>query len=209
MGQTMNKEKFWEIIEEARNVCLDNIRDMADELEKRLLQYSVEDVQKFCGIYDAYHKAMDKPGIESIAFLMNHNMLTYDGFTDFRNWMIAQGKDAFFKTMENPEFLAEHNGQSIEGWYEFEQFGYVGMTVIERKTGDYKLAYKELNEDEENSILSEITFGEYVDKNMSIAEMQKEFPEFSERYMNENCENISIGRMLEYEFAKGLGAMEL
>lgn len=195
----MNKEKFWELIDEVKEACKDNIQDMAPELERRLDEYSAEDVQKFCSIYDTYHRAMDTPGIVSIAHLMNHEMLTDDGFTDFRNWLIAQGKEIFMKTMENPEILAEHKGQTIDGWYEFELFGYAGMRIVEKKTGDYKLAHKRLSDTERETVLSEVKFGDYIDKDMSLDEMKQAFPKFTERFTRENE---------EYDLAGKLAAMD-
>lgn len=196
----MNKEKFWELIEEVKQSCKDNLQDMAPELEKRLSEYSVKDVQKFCGIYDTYHTAMNSPGMISIAHLMNHEMLTDDGFIDFRNWLIAQGKEVFMKTMENPEFLAEYPGQSIDGWYEFEIFGYVGTKVIENKTGNYKLAHKRLSDTERNRILQEIKFGDFIDKDMSLEEMKHAFPKFTEKFIKENEEYDLEGRLAEIDF---------
>lgn len=191
----MNKDKFWELIDSVRETCKANIQDMSAELEKRLKEYSVKDVQKFCSIYNTYHQAMNTPGIISIAHLMNHEMLTDDGFTDFRNWLIAQGKDIFMKTMENPEILAEYDGQTIDGWYEFETFGYAGMKVVENKTGDYKLAHEKLSTEESEKLLSEIKFGDYIDKDMTIEEMKDKFPEFTEKYMRENEEYDLEGKL--------------
>ena len=196
----MNKDKFWNLIDEVREACKDNISDLAPELEKRLNDYSVKQVQKFCAIYDTYHQALKQPGIESIAYLMNHEMLTDDGFTDFRNWLIAQGKDIYMRTLNNPEILAEHSGQSIDGWYEFELFGYAGMTVIENKTGDYRKAHVRLSDAENNKLMSEIKFGEYIDKDMSIEEMKELFPNFTERFMKENEEYDLEGRLAKLDW---------
>lgn len=199
----MNKDKFWKLIDEVREVCQHDITQMAPELEKRLDEYSVNNVQKFCSIYDAYHRALNRQGIESIAYLMNHEMLTDDGFTDFRNWLIAQGKDVYMQTMANPEVLAEKAGESIDGWYEFETFGYVGMTVIERKTGDYQKSHKKLSDSEEDKLLSEIKFGDYINKDLGIEEMKELFPKFTERFIRENEEYDLGGRLAKIDWGTG------
>lgn len=203
----MNKDKFWKLIDEVRCECGDDILNMASVLEKRLEKYSANNVQKFCSIYDTYRQALNKQGIESIAYLMNHEMLTDDGFTDFKNWLIAQGKEVYMQTLENPEILADHNGQAIDGWYEFELFGYVGMSVIEKKTGDYRKASKRLSDSEEEKLMSEIKYGDYINKDMSIEEMKELFPRFSERFMRENEEYDLKGKLAKMDW--DIGDMKL
>lgn len=195
----MNKDEFWELINDVRETCTNDIRKMAPELEERLNAYSVEDVQKFCGIYNTYHNALDKPGIVSVAHQMAHEMLTDDGFIDFRNWLIAQGKEVYMRTMQNPEILVKKAGAAIDGWYEFEEFGYVGLRVIENKTGDYRKAHVKLPKIEELEILSEIKVEEFVNRNMSIDEIRRLFPKFAEKFITESdcskydLEDINMG----------------
>ena len=134
----MNKEMFWQLIDESREACKDNIKGMAKYLEGRLSGLSLDEVKSYCGIFDTYHRAAGLDGVASVGNLMNHEMLTDDGFTDFRNWLIAQGKEIYLETMKNPEILAEKAGEPIEGWYEFELLGYAGMRIVEQMTGDFK-----------------------------------------------------------------------
>ena len=196
----MNKEMFWQLIDESKEACKDNIKGMAKYLEERLASLSLDEAKSFCGIYDTYHKAANKEGIISIAHLMNHEMLTDDGFTDFRNWLIAQGKEIYLETMKNPEILAEKAGEPIEGWYEFELLGYVGMRVVEQKTGDYKQSVVQLPEEELKSILDEIEYGEYADKDLSIEELKEAFPKFTERFIAENEEYDLEGKLAEMDW---------
>ena len=206
----MNKEMFWQLIDESREACKDNIKGMAKYLEGRLSGLSLDEAKSFCGIFDTYHKAADKAGIASVGNLMNHEMLTDDGFTDFRNWLIAQGKELYIETLKNPEVLAEKTGEPIEGWYEFELLGYVGMRVVEQKTGDYKQSVVQLPVEELKDILNEIEYGEYADKELSVEELKTMFPQFSERFIKENeeydlasklNEGNSINRIIEVKVA--------
>lgn len=193
----MNKEMFWQLIDESREACKENIKDMAKYLEGRLSSLSLDEAKSFCGIFDTYHRAAGLDGIASVGNLMNHEMLTDDGFTDFRNWLIAQGKDIYLETMKNPEILAEKAGGPIEGWYEFETLGYVGMHVVERMTGDFKQSFVQLTEEETREILDEIVYGEYTDKKMSVEELKAEFPKFAERFIKENEEYDIASRLNE------------
>ena len=184
----MNKEMFWQLIDESREACKDNIKGMAKYLEGRLSGLSLDEVKSYCGIFDTYHRAAGLDGVASVGNLMNHEMLTDDGFTDFRNWLIAQGKEIYLETMKNPEILAEKAGEPIEGWYEFELLGYAGMRIVEQMTGDFKQSFVQLTDEESRDILDEIVYGEYADKQLSVEELQSRFPKFAERFIKENEE---------------------
>jgi len=182
----MDKQKFWQIIEETKAECKGNIEGMADALEEKLKTYSLEEVQKFCGIFDTYHKAADQEGVISVGNHMNHDMLTDDGFIDFRNWLIAQGKEVYMEALKNPEILADESIESVSGWYEYETFGYVGMHVVEHMTGDFKKSFVSLEPEEKQDILSEIEYGEYTKSIMTAEEFESKFPKFTERFQREN-----------------------
>ena len=46
-----------------------------------------------------------KYGLWSAVRLMGH--ATDDGFTDFRAWLISQGKEAYFAALKEPDTLAD------------------------------------------------------------------------------------------------------
>jgi len=185
----MNKEIFWQLINEAREICKNNIEGMTEELENKLYKMPLDEVKQFSAIFDTYHKAAYGDGLASIANLMNHEMLTDDGFIDFRNWLIAQGKDVYMQSMKNPEILAEKADQHIQGWYEFETFGYVGNRVIEAMTGDIKQIFVNLSDTVQNSleIISEIEFGDFFNKEMSIEEIKERFPRIAETFIKKGA----------------------
>lgn len=171
------------MIDDSREMCEKFSEKMAGILQKKLESCTVDNVKKFCGIYDIYHKAADKDGIADVANIMNNGMLTDDGFIDFRAWLIAQGKDTYIKAMKSPEILAEKSENSLDGWYEFETFGYAGMKAVEKMTGDYKQSFFELPENEKKDILNEIEYGEYTNGKMTPDEIAEEFTEFSGKYI--------------------------
>lgn len=49
-----------------------------------------------------------KYGLWSAVRLMGH--ATDDGFTDFRAWLISQGKEAYFAALKEPDTLAMGTG---------------------------------------------------------------------------------------------------
>lgn len=182
-AREIDKDTFWQMIDESREMCGKFSKKMAGILQKKLESCSLENVKRFCGIYNLYHKAADKDGIADIANTMNNGMLTDDGFIDFRAWLIAQGKDTYFEAMKSPEILAEKSENTLDGYYYFETFGYAGMKAVEKLTGDYKQAFTELPENEQKEILSEIEYGEYISGKMTVLQIEKEFPEFTKKYI--------------------------
>ena len=192
-AREIDKDTFWQMIDESREMCGKFSKKMAGILQKKLESCSLDNAKKFCGIYNLYHKAADRDGIADIANTMNNGMLTDDGFIDFRAWLIAQGKETYMQAMKSPEILAEKSENSLGGYYFFETFGYVGMNAVEKMTGDYKQAFEELPENEKQDILDEIEYGEYTSGKMTPEGIEEAFPKFAEKYMKPDfdleCEN--------------------
>lgn len=79
-------------------------------------------------LYDTYNSEMWCAG-----YIMNGGC-SDDGFEYFRNWIIARGKETYYKAKENPDSLIS---EFVEGeeYYDFESFWYVALTAFENKTG--------------------------------------------------------------------------
>lgn len=125
-----------------------------------------------------------KDGLRHVGDVMNHFMQTEDGFIDFRSWLIAQGRDVYMQTLRNPEILVEKAGQPIDGWYEFETIAYAASYAIRKKSKKNYLTRTCLSEKDKNNILSEIEYGEYADKDMTVKEFKKCFPKLMKRFSN-------------------------
>lgn len=68
-----------------------------------------------------------------------------DSFMDFRGWLIAQGKEFYYKTLSSPETLAEVDPERTD--VEWEGMGYVPAAVFEEVTGsEIPTVYSENNE---------------------------------------------------------------
>ena len=57
-----------------------------------------------------------------------------------------------------------------------------------------------MSEAEKNKLMSEIKFGEYIDKDLSVEEMKELFPMFTERFIKENEEYDLEGRLAELDW---------
>ena len=180
----MDKELFWNLIEETKSSCGKNMEDMTNILRDKLVKYPIKDIKKFDSIFYEYHDAAYKDGICNVGQIMNHGIMTDDGFIDFRSWLIAQGKEVYMRALKNPETLVEQAGRNIDGWYEFETIAYAASYAIQKKSKKSYLHREELSEDEKNDIRSEIIYYEYADKDVSRFEVKKYYPKLVKQFLN-------------------------
>ena len=106
--KTINcEDDFWHIIEKAG--APDNCPpyDHCEIISKILSKKSKEDLIAFANI----HKEILCKAYTWKILKANFIIISYtsdDVFQDFRNWIILNGKDRFYKTLENPDYMAEY-----------------------------------------------------------------------------------------------------
>ena len=132
----INKESFWDLIHEAKIACGQDIDAMLAYLKDRLVSMGPTQAQNFHDIIHAYEDLADKFGLWDAAGIMKEYGCSDDGFIDFRAWLIAQGREAYFAALADPDSLAD---VVPYGDCCFEQLSYVGDYAYEQLTG--KSAY--------------------------------------------------------------------
>ena len=132
----INKESFWDLIHEAKNVCGQDMDAMLAYLKDRLVSMGPTQAQNFHDIIHAYEDLADKFGLWDAAGIMKEYGCSDDGFIDFRAWLIAQGREVYFAALADPDSLAD---VVPYGDCCFEQLSYVGDYAYEQLTG--KSAY--------------------------------------------------------------------
>ncbi len=132
----INKESFWDLIHEAKNACGQDMDAMLAYLKDRLVSMGPTQAQNFHDIIHAYEDLADKFGLWDAAGIMKEYSCSDDGFIDFRAWLIAQGREAYFAALADPDSLAD---VVPYGDCCFEQLSYVGDYAYEQLTG--KSAY--------------------------------------------------------------------
>lgn len=131
-NEMMDEEQFWSIIKTAKQESKD-LDEYATNITNTLSRLSSNDI---IGFYlreqklrfDSYNS-----DLWCAAYIMNGGC-SDDCFEYFRCWLIAQGKDVFYKAIETPDSLAEYYSEEIE-YYEFEDMMYVASEAFEKKTG--------------------------------------------------------------------------
>lgn len=156
-SDTMPDEQFWELInftfEQSEGDFEKQQQVLHEELRKRSPTKIMQFDNKFRKLRgEAY--TWDLWG----AIYVIHGGCGDDSFMDFRDWVISQGKDFYYRTLCDPETLAEVEPERIEvGW---EGMEYVPIKVFKEITGsEMPMGYLENNEiigedwDEDNADL--------------------------------------------------------
>jgi len=151
----MNKEKFWQIIEEARTEA-GNWRAMFEPLIERLSKLDTSELIAWQAIMNEYHSFANKGKLWAAAAVMMGGC-TDSSFDYFRGWLIAQGKDVYLAALREPDSLTdteavgkfakeildnpEYPCTPVKGYREkprFEEMLYAAREVyICRNKGDY------------------------------------------------------------------------
>jgi hypothetical protein len=130
--ELMDEDGFWKIIETTKSNSRGNYENQQEELKNELNKIDPIDILKFDNRFRTYRGNAYKWELWGAAYIMNGGC-SDDCFSDFRGWLIGQGKDAYFNAMSNPETLSILNhDMDNDDW---EGLSYVPMTSYEQKTG--------------------------------------------------------------------------
>ena len=106
----MNKDLFWQIIEQAGISKGNSIGEGIRLIQGTLEQYSVEDIVKFQILFDAYKEAADYGLIMGLASILM-GCTSYDECVDvfdyFLDVIVFYGKECYLKTLEDPDSFVE------------------------------------------------------------------------------------------------------
>jgi len=130
----MDKDKFWQLIEEAGEKSKEDIDQQVNLLVKSLVKLPVQDILDFDRIFNEMFARSYSPDLLEAAYLINEEW-SEDGFDYFRGWLIAQGQDVFELALKDPDVLANVVNTEVAGDIKCEAMLYVAGTAYEKKTG--------------------------------------------------------------------------
>lgn len=131
-NEMMDEELFWSIIKTAKQGSKD-LDEYVPNITNALSKLSSTDIIGFYLREQKLRFDSYKSDLWCAAYIMNGGC-SDDCFEYFRCWLIAQGKDVFYKAIETPDSLADYYSEEIE-YYEFEDMMYVASEAFEKKTG--------------------------------------------------------------------------
>lgn len=131
--ELMDEDKFWLIIASTKKKSNGNYERQQEELKRELLKLEPIEILKFDNRFRTFRGNAYKWDLWGAAYIMNGGC-SDDSFSDFRGWLIAQGKEIFFNALTNPETLVDlSHDMDNDDW---EGLSYVATTSFEEKTGN-------------------------------------------------------------------------
>lgn len=141
----MDEDKFWEIIQNSKDNSHGDFEQQQEELANQMRKFSPGDIILFGNRFRYFRGQANIWELWGAIYII-HGGCGDDSFNDFREWVIGQGKDFYYKTIKDPETLVEVETDKIES-VEWEGLGYVPSTVFKEMTGqDMPYPFKEKNE---------------------------------------------------------------
>lgn len=126
----MDEDRFWSLIETSKQAS-DDLEAFTENLTKALKKLTNAELigfhlreQKLR--FDSYTSELWCAG-----YIMNGGC-SDDSFEYFRCWLIAQGKDAYYSALKNPDWLVNLYSEDVDD-YDFEDLMYAATEVFEQK----------------------------------------------------------------------------
>ena len=130
----MEITQFWQLIEASRTDLSgdDLCNAQAQNLKKLLLKFSAEELIQFDDIFDQLIAAAYRWDLWGAATIINGGA-SDDGFTYFRWWLIAQGRNYYEAALENPDNAGDNADTEEDA--ECEAIRYCAAEAYQENTG--------------------------------------------------------------------------
>lgn len=129
--------EFWSLIARSKSKAEDPFEQI-EILTEILSGRSEEDIIAFQKIFEELYVSSYRSDLWGAAYIINGGC-SDDGFDYFRGWLIAQGKDTYYNTLENPEYLVKVIKTEEAGDVECEDMLSAAGNAYQAKTGkDYE-----------------------------------------------------------------------
>lgn len=129
----MDESQFWEIIETTKTTGGDDYERQQQCLATELLRLHPNEIIQFANRFRYFRGMANSWDLCGAIYIINGGCGD-DAFNDFREWVIAQGKDFFSRTISNPSSLINVEAEKIVET-DWEGFGYVPAEVFKKLTG--------------------------------------------------------------------------
>jgi hypothetical protein len=128
----MDSEKFWEIIALSKTNSSGDYEKQQSELQKELLKLPAIEIIEFANKFRTIRGEVYNWNFWAAAYIINGGC-SDDCFSDFRGWLIGQGKITFENAIGDIETLTELNETNDGDW---EGLSYIPSDAYEQKTGN-------------------------------------------------------------------------
>ena len=129
----MDEDQFWKIIQTAKDNANGDYEQQQEELASELRKLTPDNIILFGNRFRQFRGQANTWELWGAIYII-HGGCGDDSFNDFREWVIGQGREFYYRTINNPETLVDVETGKIED-VEWEGLGYVSGTVFEELTG--------------------------------------------------------------------------
>ncbi|HMS68063.1 MAG: DUF4240 domain-containing protein [Saprospiraceae bacterium] len=130
----MDEDEFWDIIKTTKEHSKGDYELQQEILESELSKLTPNEVLLFSNRFRSLRGLANTWELWGAIYIIQGGCGD-DSFNDFREWVIGQGKDFYYKTIEDPESLANLDPEFIEETADFEGLGYIPSKVFKDLTG--------------------------------------------------------------------------
>jgi hypothetical protein len=123
----MEIERFWQVVESARQTGGEDPDARVDALRSELSGMVPAELQSFQNHYDQLIGRAYRWDLWGAAYVINGGC-SDDGFRYFRDWLISEGRETYEAALLDPESLA---ALPKVGLAENELYGYVALELFE------------------------------------------------------------------------------
>ena len=124
----MDDDRFWALIEAARDAAGDDVEDRVAGLEQALMGLEPRELIGFQRKYDEHLARACRWELWGAAYVIKGGC-SDDAFRHFRDWLVSEGEAVYEAALSDPESLADVDAGSP---FELESFGYVAAEVYEQ-----------------------------------------------------------------------------
>jgi hypothetical protein len=128
---TMSEQTFWRLIEESRHE-LETIGEQSEKLVMALLAFPHQDIEKFIVIMNQKMVALYRWDLWAVGYIMQHGC-SNDGFSQFRGWIISQGRETYESAIKSPAVLGDLVDKPR--YIEFDDFDMAPQIAYSKKIG--------------------------------------------------------------------------
>ncbi len=130
----MNEDLFWKIIQTTKDKSNGDFEKQQEELADELRKLTPNDIILFANRFRYFRGQANTWELWGAIYII-HGGCGDDSFNDFREWVIAQGKDFYYNTIKDPESLVDFDTDTMDE-IEWEGLGYIPSAVFEETTGE-------------------------------------------------------------------------
>lgn len=138
----MDRDTFWQMIESARQTSSGDLEAGSQVIIDALSQKSEAEIIEFYIIYKTLLNETYLADLWNVCVLIGCGC-NENGFLNFRNWLMAQGKETFYQAVHDPEALMSIVTPENRHQIRYEGFSYIALVAYENKFG-YELEDVEL-----------------------------------------------------------------